>query len=256
MPCPISLAQELDRIIQYELITTLFQPIVDLTTGEVVGYEALSRGPQGSSLHQPLKLFKTAREANKLFALEKVCRKQALLNFERLNKSNDCRLFLNVDPQVVDDSNFKSGITKKIIDNLSLEQEDIVIELTEHTIINDFQDFDLALDNYRRQGYKLAIDDTGAGHSGLQALVSVSYDFIKLDRSLIQDIDQDFVKQALLESIVEFAAKINSTLIAEGIEHKEELEVLTKLGISCGQGYFIARPAKKPFNLRNITFSN
>ena len=217
-----------------------------MSTGKILGYEALSRGPQTSPLHSPLDLFKAARKANKLFALEKVCRKQALLNFERLNKSSDCQLFLNVDPQVVDDSNFKSGITKKIINNLSLDQEDIVIELTEHTIINDFQDFDLALDNYRRQGYKLAIDDTGAGHSGLQSLVSISYDFIKLDRSLIQGINQEFVKQALLESFVDFANKINSILIAEGIEDKEELDFLTELGIDCGQGYFIAQPAKNP----------
>ncbi|MCK8826525.1 EAL domain-containing protein [Natroniella acetigena] len=242
----ISLAQEIDRIIEYQLVTTLFQPIIELTTGKILGYEALSRGPVNSPLHKPLDLFKVAREANKLFALEKVCRRQALLNFEQFNNTIDYKLFINVDPQVVTDQNFRSGTTKKLIDQLSLSQENIVIELTEHTPIEDFEAFNLALDNY--QGYQLAIDDTGAGHSGLQSLVSIAYNFIKLDRSLIQGIDHNFVKQALLESIVDFATKVNSTLIAEGIEREEELNLLAELGIDYGQGYFIAPPAKGIIN--------
>jgi EAL domain-containing protein (putative c-di-GMP-specific phosphodiesterase class I) len=232
--------EELKKIINNKLVRTFFQPIINLKTCDLLGYEALSRGPKDSQLKDPLKLFDLARKNNLLFALEKVTRENALLKAKDL--SADYNIFINIDPQVVYDQNFKSGVTKDILEQLSISQENIVIELTEKTCIDDFETFELALNNYQKQGYKIAIDDTGAGYSGLQSLVSISYNYIKLDHSLIKEINQDKVKQELLKSLLRFSKFIDCKIIAEGIETKEEFKTLTKLGITYGQGYFIARP--------------
>ncbi|WP_018247606.1 EAL domain-containing protein [Orenia marismortui] len=235
-----SMLKDLKDIIDNKSIRTLFQPIINLKTAEILGYEALSRGPKGSSLESPLKLFSLAKKHNMLFNLEQLCREKALLNTQNIEEGN--KLFLNIDPGVIYDSNFKAGTTKEIINNISISQNDIVIELTETTCIDDFQGFRLALNHYTDQGYQIAIDDTGAGYSGLQSIVSISYNYIKLDRSLVMNIDQDPVKQALLETFMRFAKKINSKVIAEGIETVAELDILIQMGVDYGQGYLIARP--------------
>ena len=237
------LTKKLREIITNKSIRTMFQPIVNLKTGNVLGYEALTRGPEGSGLENPLQLFNLARENNMLFELEKVAREQALFKTKKLNSSYN--IFINIDPKVVYDKNFQSGVTKDILEQLSISQENIVIELTEQTCIDDFEAFKLALSNYLKQGYKIAIDDTGAGYSGLQSLVSISYDYIKLDHSLVNNIDKDQVKQNLLKSLLDFAGNIDSKIIAEGIETEEEFKTLLQLGITYGQGYFIAYPQEK-----------
>jgi len=237
------LLEDLKKVIDNKSIRTLFQPIIDLKNGQILGYEALSRGPEGSELESPYRLFTLARKYNMLFSLEQVCREKALLNSESITTGT--KLFLNVDPGVIYDNSFKAGITKEIIDNIHISQEDIVIELTETTCIDDYQGLSLALDHYKQQGYQIAIDDTGAGYSGLQSIVSISYNYIKLDRSLIQNIDREPIKQALLESFMRFARRINSKVIAEGIETMAELDTLLAMGVDYGQGYLIARPQQK-----------
>ncbi|GAB6100538.1 EAL domain-containing protein [Halanaerocella petrolearia] len=238
-----NLVEQLINVIEDREIRTVFQPIVNLKNGSILGYEALSRGPKDSSLESPYHLFRVAKNYDQLFALEKACRETALDNCRKIDDKYN--IFINVDPAVIYDEDFRSGTTKEMINELSISQKEIVIELTEKTSIDDLQGFRLALDNYRQQGYKIAIDDTGAGYSGLQSIVSISYNYIKLDRSLVQDIDQDPVKKSLLEAFMEFADKINSKVIAEGIERKEELKTLIKMGVNYGQGYLIARPQEE-----------
>ncbi|PRX31067.1 EAL domain-containing protein (putative c-di-GMP-specific phosphodiesterase class I) [Orenia metallireducens] len=247
------LVEGLKKVIDNKSIRTLFQPIIDLKDGQILGYEALSRGPEGSDLESPYRLFTLAREHNMLFRLEQVCREKALLNSETIGGGT--KLFLNVDPGVIYDNSFKGGITKEIIENINISQEDIVIELTETTCIDDYKGFSLALDHYKQQGYQIAIDDTGAGYSGLQSIVSISYNYIKLDRSLVQNIDSEPIKQALLESFMRFARRINSKVIAEGIETMAELDTLLAMGVDYGQGYLIARPQQQvDYNLDIIDY--
>ncbi|MTI59829.1 MAG: EAL domain-containing protein [Firmicutes bacterium] len=235
--------QELNNIIENKKIRTLFQPIVNIKNGRILGYEALSRGPAGTNLENPIRLFDSAKKHGKLFLLESICREKALKRAHIF--AGEYKLFINIDPHVIYDTNFQRGTTRQLLKHLSLSQQNIVIEITERTSINDFNTFKKALKHYRRQGYRIALDDTGAGYSGLQSLVSIAFDYIKIDRSLISDIDRDKVKQALLESLVQFGHKISSSLIAEGVERKEELDALNKLGVDYVQGYYIARPAEK-----------
>ncbi len=232
--------EELKKIIENSNIRIVFQPILSLKNGEILGYEALSRGPVGSFFENPLNLFNFAKEHDMLFQLEKVAREKALQAARNIGPN--LKIFINVDPHVIYDKTFKSGVTRNYLKDLSLSEKNIVIELTERTFIEDFKAFKLSLDHYREQGFNIAIDDTGAGYSGLQSIVSLPFDFIKIDRSLVSDIDIDPVKQALLEAFIKFSRRINSRIIAEGIETREELEILIDLGVDYGQGFVIARP--------------
>jgi diguanylate cyclase (GGDEF)-like protein len=234
--------KELKDILNSKDIRTVFQPIVSLRTGEIFGFEALSRGPAGSVLESPLELFAAAEKYNLLFAVEKLCREKALTNAKGI--MDGCKIFININPYVILDPEFKDGTTKKIISELGINQSDIVIELAEKASIQDFRSFRIALEHYRDQGFQMAIDDTGAGYSGLQTIVSLNYKYIKIDRSLVENIDKDLVKQALLEVFIKFSKKINASVIAEGIETAGELETIIDLGVDYVQGYLIARPSQ------------
>ncbi|MDN5312650.1 MAG: hypothetical protein PWQ68_1623 [Thermoanaerobacteraceae bacterium] len=234
--------QELKEIIEKKSVRTVFQPIISMKTGEILGYEALSRGPKGSPLESPLELFAAAEKYHMLFALERVCREKALMNAG--NIKNGYKIFININPYVIYDPEFKGGVTRSLMESLNFAQKDVVIELTERASIQDFKGFRSALEHYTEQGYKIAIDDTGAGYSGLQSIVSITYNYIKIDRSLIENIDKDPVKQALLDAFIKFAKRIESMVIAEGIETLEEMETLIDLGVDYGQGYIIARPSE------------
>ncbi len=236
--------REVKEIINNRKIRTVFQPIISLKDGKILGHEALSRGPKNSAMESPEILFSLAREYEMLFELEKICREKALFNARKL--SNKYKIFINVDPNVIYENDFEEGVTKDLLKELAISQKDVTIELTERTLIDDFKSFKSALDYYKKQGYQVAIDDTGSGYSGLQSIVSISYNYMKIDRSLITNIDQDEVKRLLLESLVEFAQKTDAKLIAEGIERREELNVLIDIGVDYGQGYLIARPAEEP----------
>lgn len=233
--------EELKNIIGTQNIATLYQPIISLQTGEIFGYEALSRGPCNSSLHSPEVLFSLAEKAGYLYPLEKICRKLAIERFQGYLPEQ--KLFLNFNPEIINDPNFAGGITKQILEKKGLKQQNIVWEITERTSIKDFSTFKQALKHYRSQGYLIALDDAGAGYSSLQSIAELHPDFIKIDMSLVSGISRNPVKKALIETFVTFASKINAALIAEGIEEEEDLKTLKELGVTFGQGYLIARPA-------------
>lgn len=232
---------ELTSILINENISTLFQPIISLHTGDVLGYEALSRGPVTSFLHSPDKLFAVAEEYNKTWDLELLCRIKAIEGAKNLPLNT--LLFINVDPNIFKDEKFSKGFTKAFLANHHVSHESIIFEITEKTCITDYKSFKKAIDNYVEQGYKIAIDDTGSGYSGLKMLTEVQPHYVKIDMDLIRNIDRDTFKQALLECFVKLAQITNMKLIAEGIETEAELKTLIKLGIYAGQGYFLSRPS-------------
>jgi EAL domain-containing protein (putative c-di-GMP-specific phosphodiesterase class I) len=117
-----------------------------------------------------------------------------------------------------------------------------VAEVTEHARISDYGKLDRALAPLRRRGMRLAVDDAGAGFASLRHILRLNPDFIKLDRTLIDQIDRDRSKQALAAGLISFADKSGATIIAEGIERAAEVKTLVDLGVSYGQGYYLARP--------------
>ena len=229
------------EILTEEKISTFYQPIVNLRTGEVIGYEALSRGPEHTPFYSPLALIDAAHAAEKIWELEMLFRKKAL---ERMREmEGDKLLFVNVDPEVMKSPEFKSGLTKEYLSEMGVESTRIVFEITERTAINDYTSFYNVLENYRNQGYMIAIDDVGAGYSGLKTINEVRPNFIKIDMDLIRDIDKDAFKQALIKAFVDTSLTTNIKVIAEGIETKEELKTLILLGVHGGQGYYLKKPS-------------
>lgn len=152
-------------------------------------------------------------------------------------------LFVNIDPRVVTQPKFISGWTKEKLRNLGLSAEQIVFEITERSCIKDFQAFRQAINHYRRQGYRIAIDDVGSGFSSLQAIAELHPDIIKIDRSIVATAPDDRIKQAILESLTVLGHRIGITLLAEGIETESEHKLVKQLGYDLGQGYFLGKPA-------------
>ncbi len=234
------LSEKLQEIIKNAQITSVFQPIVSLRDGGVLGYEALSRGPKGSELESPEMLFSVAEETKSLWDLERLCRTKALYAMQ-LSKAN-ATLFLNVNPNIMEDETFQKGFTKEYLRQFDIDPKKIIFEITERSAVANINEFKQIIHNYKEQDYKIAIDDAGAGYSGLNLISDVHPHYLKLDIHLIRNIDKDSVKQALVKSMYEFSKITGTYLIAEGIETRSELQTLINIGVHYGQGYYIKRP--------------
>ncbi|MDZ5470371.1 EAL domain-containing protein [Bacillus sp. 31A1R] len=241
IPMELESRREFRSIILNRNLRMLFQPIVNLTDGTIFGYEGLTRGPKNSRFHSPLELFGYAEQSGSLYALEKTTRELAIKHSPTLLNNNE-KLFININSQVVHDPDFTPGHTIQLLKQYNLSPSNVVFEITERSAIEDFTAFREVLNHYRAQGFKIAVDDAGAGYSSLQAISEIMPDFIKVDRSLISDIHQNDIKINILDAFVTFAKKMKSTIIAEGIEKSEELKKVIELGIDCGQGFYLAQP--------------
>jgi EAL domain-containing protein (putative c-di-GMP-specific phosphodiesterase class I)/GGDEF domain-containing protein len=234
----------LRRVLDAESIRTLVLPIFDLTTADVIGYEALSRGPEGGEFEHPDKLFSAAYDADLVMRLERVCRKRA---FSVARDMPDGRkLFVNIEPEAVGDPQLRDVMSMQLVEGRTLAPSEIVLELTERSAVNDFSAFRSTLEYLRALGFAIAVDDAGAGYGSLQALAEVRPEWLKVDLSLIRGVDADDVRAKLVESLVTFAASVGSHLIAEGIETEAELATLRELGVRFGQGFLLGRPSE-PF---------
>ncbi|MEG6586178.1 GGDEF domain-containing protein [Dendrosporobacter sp. 1207_IL3150] len=243
-----TLEGQLNSILNSKAINSVFQPVVSLADASVVGYEALSRGPQGSLLERPDILFEAAEKFNKLWEVELLCRMSALERAKYMPPEK--MLFLNVDPKVINDQRFQKGLTREILDKYHIDPTNIIFEITEKTSVDDYRSFRRVLDNYTSQGYKIAIDDTGSGYSGLRMLAETRPQYIKMDMQLVRNIDKDNLKQALIKAFYDFAVSTNMKIIAEGIETTSELHTLIDIGIHYGQGYLLQKPMSQFLELR------
>jgi len=233
--------RELEKIIDQELITPVFQPIVSLSDGAVHGHEALTRVSRAGSIATPDLLFAHAREFGLTAPLERLCRKKSLARAKELGIPG--RIFINVCPTILQAGDHERGQTTSLLDELGIQRSRITFELTERTLIEDFVLFKRALSHYRQQGYSIAIDDLGTGYSGLKMLAQLEPDYVKLASFLTAGIDSSATRQALVESLVSFCGKIGATVIAEGIERDEELAYLISAGVNLGQGYLLGKPS-------------
>ncbi|WP_052506993.1 GGDEF domain-containing protein [Desulfonatronovibrio magnus] len=236
----LPLLQELRNIIELPGIKALYQPIMDFRTNNIIGWEALARGPENSQFHTPLALFDFAEDTGMLFQLERTCREQAIKSIGPLGR--DQKIFLNIHPQTLVDPNFKTGETMRLLEQNGLTPDNVVFEITERHSTRNFTLFFESLNHYRQQGYMVAVDDLGAGYNGLFSVAEIKPDFIKIDMSLTRGVDSNPAKRALVEAIITFAEKMDAKVIAEGIETRNQLEALVAMGAHSGQGFFLARP--------------
>ncbi len=231
----------LQDIILGDGLSTVYQPIVDLGSGEIFAYEALTRGPRGSALESPATLFAIADEVDLTVELDRACFRRALRNATTLEPVH--RLFVNLLPMSFYDSAFIEVEVGNLIAAAGLTPANIVFEITERLAIENFASFKRALAAYTAMGFGVAIDDVGTRHSNLETVMSLRPHFIKISDVLVRGIARSTVKREMLRSLKHIAETIDAVMVAEGIEHIEDVVALRDLGLRYGQGYYMARPA-------------
>ena len=210
----------------------VFQPIVEVATGDIAAFEALARFDV-TPYRPPDVWFREAHVNNLGVELELLAVTHALDQLPML--PHGVALTVNAGPQ--------TAMTREFADAMSkAPARSVILELTEHTLVDDYEELISSLRALRRRGTRLAIDDTGSGYSSLSHILKLAPDFIKLDRDLVSGIDVDPVRRALAASLVTFAADTGAQIIAEGVETADELAVLRRLGLRYAQGYQLARP--------------
>ncbi|MGH7480676.1 MAG: EAL domain-containing protein [Longimicrobiales bacterium] len=228
---------DLRATLSEEAVFIEYHQIIVTDTEEVYGYEALARGVR-RELRSPEVLFEVAEEANLIWELSRLLRKTAVSGI--LNDlSHGQYLFLNIDPHDFDDPTFRE------MDPSDLGIEDpsrIVLEITERTAIKDYPKFQQYLARFREMGFRFAVDDAGSGYAGLGSIANLAPDYIKLDISLISNIDSNFLKQHLVETMVGFANEHDAKVVAEGVERREEFETVRELGVHLTQGFLFHKP--------------
>ncbi|HWF32920.1 MAG TPA: GGDEF domain-containing phosphodiesterase, partial [Solirubrobacteraceae bacterium] len=224
----------LRRVIDGDGLSMVVQPIVDVRSGAIHAYEALARfGADGKG--SPLQWFSLADELGEREALERACLREALELFCR--RPAGVRLSVNLSAPVLIDRG-----TLRMLDRLR-DLSDLIIEVTEEALVHNDEQLDSALAPLRERGAQMAVDDMGAGYSGLGQIMAVHPSYLKLDRSLISGIDVDRDRAALVGALSDYAARVDSLLVAEGMETAAELRTLIELGVPLAQGYYLARPA-------------
>lgn len=223
---------DLKDTIREGAVYIVYHPIVVTETKAIYGYEALARGTH-RGLRSPEVLFGVAEEANLIWELSRLCRRKAIEGIDTALAPGQF-LFLNIDPHDFRDPTFRYLDDE----DLNVPHPDrIVLEITERTAITDYPTFQGYLKEFRERGFRFAVDDAGSGYAGLGSIANLSPDFIKLDISLISGIDTNFMKQNLVETMVQFANDHGIKVIAEGVEREEEYQTVKQIGVHLTQGF-------------------
>jgi diguanylate cyclase (GGDEF)-like protein len=225
----------LSRLIEGKGLTMAVQPIVDLHTGKIHAYEALARFGRRRT-DSPLHWLSVAEEFGERDLLERACLKVALELFAR--RPRGVRMSVNLSAPVLFDRRTLCMLESP--EDLS----DLIIEVTEEALVQNDAQLQTAIRPLRERGATLAVDDMGAGYSGLRQITTVHPGYLKLDRSLVSTIDSDSDRQALVGALVGYAEHVGSLLVAEGMETLAELDTLIDLGVPLAQGFYLGRPAR------------
>lgn len=228
------------EVIAHGWLGAVFQPIVSLVTGQVVGVEGLIRPLPPSPFSGPSDLFEAAEASGRLATLDLACIETIVANASALPA--DQFLSVNLSPPTVEAPEFSSTAILAILARHGFPAERLVIELTERQQLDDVTRVRSRLDACRRVGIRFAADDIGAGNAGLRLLADIRFDILKVDLTLVQRSASDGRYSAVLSSVVELATRTGALVIAEGIEEATQLPPLTALGIVTGQGYHLGRP--------------
>lgn len=236
----------LDQIIKEQRIGIVFQPIISLKNGDVLGYEALSRIPSEDAFENIEEVFSLAKEHDRLWELERLCRMETLRSARSfLVPPFNKKLFMNVSSHVMKYEKFHTEMTEFFLREFRISPHNIIFEVTEQSMINDMEGFQSILSQYKSDNFRLAIDDAGMEYAGLNAITDFNPNYIKIDMKLIRNINEHSLQGAIVKGMVEFSKAANVSLIAEGVETYEELETITRMGVQYAQGYYIQKPHHK-----------
>lgn len=235
---------ELRKVLEERRLNPVFQPIFGFREGRILGYEALIRGPEGSNLQRPAHLFAAAAVAGVAVELNLLCIQEVLRAFSKRKLPGD--LFLNVSPQLILARGFDRERAERFLASVDLGPDRVVIELTEDYPTVDFRQVHELLMLYRSMGFRVAIDDLGEGFASLRLWSELRPEFVKADKHFVTGLAHDPVKLQFLRAIQHIAENSGSLVIAEGIENAADFKVVKDIGVACGQGWFIGRPAECP----------
>jgi diguanylate cyclase (GGDEF)-like protein len=227
-----------------QLLRVVFQPIGTLSSGQILGYEALTRGPAGSHLESPGVLFEQARREDCMVALERFTARLSVIAFAKAQLPG--KLFLNLSAAAIREIARDRDNVQAFLGALQLSHERIVIELTEQTSPNPLSSLLEALRVIRQTGVRLALDDYGTGNATLSLWIGLQPDYVKVDRSIIDDVSKSPLRQEVLRSLQNIAKAGHAQLIAEGLENREDLTVCRNLGIDHVQGFLLGKPSDVP----------
>jgi EAL domain-containing protein (putative c-di-GMP-specific phosphodiesterase class I) len=240
------MAVAINEILENEGVVTYFQPIMAVKSRTLFGVEALSRGvEQGSGrIIPPYQLFMAATAEDRIFELEGLCRKKALETFRKYHlMANDSLLFLNFEVSVLDQGAEGAGQLLQLAEQLGIPTERVVIEITESKVENTSA-LGAFIHRHRTAGFRIALDDIGAGHSNLDRIALFKPDILKVDASLIRGLELDETKQEIFRSVANLAFKTGARVLAEGVETAAEGLACLELGAELIQGYYLGRPAE------------
>ena len=256
-PCyEIDRAPTARQILESRAILTYFQPILSARQKCVVGVEGLSRGLIGvealsrgaaetiEKLIPPAVLFELAEREGLSAPIEQLCRETAVRSFANLIcKKQDLILFLNFDLSMLSETGNDAHRTRDLVAAYNIRPQQVAIEILESKI-DDTKKLQSILAHFREYGFLLVLDDVGTGHSNLDRIPLIKPDVLKVDRSLIANIDSDYHKQETLKSLIHLSRKIGALVVAEGIETEDEAIVALELGSDLLQGFFLGRPER------------
>lgn len=234
-----AMRERVARAVRERVIDTVFQPVLDLRTGGVVGYEALSRGPAGTDIENPEVIFEIARDFDLVWELESLC----IENIGPWLRDVCSRgfLFFNLESHFIQQLQQRGT---EVFDQFFECHSHVVIEVTERSAIRDYRAFRQTLHDLKAMGFKIAIDDCGSGYATLEAVAELQPDYLKVGHSLFHDVEKDPIRRRLVDLIARCAETIGAKTIAEAIETEEQLQICKDVGIDAGQGFFFAQPAK------------
>ncbi|MEC3885049.1 EAL domain-containing protein [Halobacillus sp. HZG1] len=234
---------ELAELIHAGLFESHLQPIVDMKNNRVYGYESLLRTKDLSV--PPGELFSYASRSGLQSMLDQKARRTAVkAKSEHLNVGE--KIFINFLPSTIYVPEFCLKHTFQIVKEFNIDPEDLVFEVVETEKIDDVEHLKSILETYKASGMKVALDDVGSGYSTLEMLSLLQPDYLKIDRSYIQNCHKDVNNQAFLFDVMERAKQLNIHVLAEGIELQEEWDWLQRIGVDFGQGYYIGKPQAVP----------
>jgi len=236
--------QDVHQILSTQDLVPNFQPIVDLQTGLLLGYEGLIRGPMNTRLESPLELLKAARRVGLGVDLERLCVRVIWERFHALDLPG--MLFLNLSLPALCARDIQGNRTPAYLSGLGMDPRRIVIELTEDQTLSCYRRAHRIVSLCQLRGFAVGIDDLGSGHSSLRLWLELAPEYVKIDMAFVHGVNKDDRRLEFLRSIQRIAAALSTKVIVEGIENEAEYEVVHRLGLPFGQGYFIGRPCSSP----------
>ncbi|HCW72552.1 MAG TPA: EAL domain-containing protein [Clostridiaceae bacterium] len=240
--------KEVASIISEERIRTLFQPIIEAKTGEIYGYEALSRGIlRDGRIMNPGRLFSSAKAMDLMFNLDRVCREASIRAASKQGIRK--KLFINFIPTAIYEPSLCLRSTAKVLEEVNFDPAQVVFEVVETEKVEDFAHLNRILDYYKEKGFSTALDDLGSGYADKSALLMLKPDYMKIDMEIIRNIHLDEAKQKKLDEFITAGKEMNLTILAEGIETIEEYNYLKGKEIDLMQGYLFGKPEEVPMQM-------